>query len=79
MSDLTIENSLAARLSELDSTTAIRDESGRVVGFFVPAAEAGSLLSASDGCPYTPEELARLRNEIGGKQLSQIWKRLGRA
>jgi hypothetical protein len=79
MSELTIDSSLLARLSQLSCTTAIRDESGRVVGFFIPASDASSLLLAADDCPYTAEELRRFQAETGGRRLSDIWKSLEEA
>jgi len=30
-----------------------------------------------DCCPYTPAELAKMFQEKGGVQLSEIWRRLG--
>jgi hypothetical protein len=77
MSEVVIDRALVARLAGLDSTTTIRDESGRVLGFFVPAAEAAALWPGTDECPYTHEELDRFRNEKGGRRLSEIWKSLG--
>jgi hypothetical protein len=79
MSELTIDSALGARFSGLSGTTAIRDEAGRVLGFFVPAADAGPLLSTTDSCPFTVEQLDRFRRETGGRQLSEIWKSLGQA
>jgi hypothetical protein len=79
MSELTIDSALISRLKNLHGTTAIRDESGRVLGYFVPAAEAGSLWPAADGCPFTAEQSDRFRRETGGKQLSEIWKCLGQS
>jgi hypothetical protein len=77
MPEVTIDKALVARLGNLSGTTALRDESGRVLGFFVPAAAADSLWPAADGCPYTPEELERFGREEGGRPLSEIWKSLG--
>jgi hypothetical protein len=79
MSEMTIDSTLGARFSGLSETTAIRDESGRVLGFFVPAADAGSLLSVTDGCPYTKEELNHFQQETGGRRLSEIWQSLSQS
>ncbi len=77
MPEVIVDSAMVARLSNLSGTTAVRDESGHILGFFVPAAEAGSLWPAVDGCPYSAEELDRLRKEKGGKRLAEIWRTLG--
>jgi hypothetical protein len=46
-----------------------RDEPGQ-------SAEAITMLP-SDQCPYTPAELARMRNEGGGRTLSEIRRSRG--
>jgi hypothetical protein len=33
--------------------------------------------TASDECPYTPDQLYAMRGEQGGRSLSEIWKSLG--
>jgi hypothetical protein len=35
------------------------------------------VLKPEDHCPYSPEELVRMRKEEGGRPLSEIWKSLG--
>jgi hypothetical protein len=76
MSEVTIDSALVARLAALSEATTLRDESGRVLGVFVPA-DAATLWPSTDECPYTRDELDRFRNEKGGKRLSEIWKSLG--
>lgn len=77
MAELTLDKTLVGCLDSLSETTAIRDGSGRIFGFFVPAADATLLWPAMDGCPYTVEELNRFRQETGGVPLSEIWRKLG--
>jgi hypothetical protein len=33
--------------------------------------------TASDECPYTPDQLEAMRGEQGGRPLSEVWKSLG--
>ena len=47
--------------------------SGRPLGHFVPRQG----VTASDECPYSKEELQRMRAEQTGRPLSEIWKSLG--
>jgi hypothetical protein len=77
MSQVTIDGALLARLNGLSEQMEFRDESGRLLGHFVPARKGPVKLLPSDGCPYTAEELERMRNQTGGRPLSEIWKRLG--
>jgi hypothetical protein len=48
------------------------DDKGRRLGHFVPTLAT----MASDACPYTAEELQRMRSEEGGRALPEIWKTL---
>jgi hypothetical protein len=79
MTRVVIDEALRARLNGLAEQAEFRDESGRLLGHFVPAAHAGFVPPPSDGCPYSPEELERFRRETGGKPLAEIWKGLGQA
>ena len=66
-------------LSELDaSSTPIElcDPSGRTVGHFLPSGAAAFQPRDADQCPYTPEELARMQTEAGGRSLADILDRL---
>jgi hypothetical protein len=37
------------------------------------------VLRPEDQCPYAPDELVRMRREIGGRPLAEIWHRLGQS
>ena len=77
MSQVTIDGALLARLNGLTEQTEFRDESGRLLGHFVPVKKGPVKVLPTDGCPYTSEELERMRNQTGGRKLSEIWKSLG--
>ena len=74
---ITTDQELRERLGGLTETAELFDESGRSVGFIVPARSV-PLVRPEDRCPYTPEELAEMRAEPGGQTLDEIWKELGR-
>jgi hypothetical protein len=78
MTQVVIDATLRARLNGLTEPTAFCDEGGRLLGHFVPAAAVPFVPPASDGCPYTPEDLERFRREAGGMPLAEFWKRMGR-
>jgi hypothetical protein len=75
MVSVVIDEALRSRLGGLKQQVAFLDESGQVLGHFVPAVEA----HPEDGCPYTPEELARFQKETGGRPLRAIWQSLGQS
>jgi hypothetical protein len=79
MSQITVDAALRARLNGLEEEITVRDESGKVLGRFVP--ESGEakriVMRPEDKCPYSPGELARMRSETGGRTLREIWQHLG--
>jgi hypothetical protein len=77
MTQVFIDRATLGRLNGLKEQSEFRDESGNLLGHFVPARKGSVELLPTDGCPYTPEELERMRNETGGRTLSEIWKSLG--
>ena len=48
----------------------IRDEQAQL-------ADAPILLRPEDGCPYSADELARMRRQADGRPLAEIWRSLG--
>lgn len=77
MTQVIIDRDLRARLLGLLEELELRDEDGELIGHFFPARKGAVRLLPSDNCPYTPEELQRMRNESGGKPLEEILARLG--
>jgi len=91
MTRVVVDAAMRARLAGLSDQVELCDESGHVLGRFIPGVEAhdesGRVLgrftpgspAEADGCPYTEEELRRFQQETGGRPLADIWKDLGRA
>ena len=80
MSQIVVDEALRARLNGLGEELTFCDESGTILGHFIPVANGKknrTLMLPQDQCPYTPEELERMRNETGGRPLHEIWKSLG--
>jgi hypothetical protein len=72
MNRITVDSSMKSRLDGLVTPVEVVDETGRTLGHFVPSAAI-----PSDDCPYSIEDLERMRREQGGRSLSEIWKSLG--
>ncbi|MCG8584708.1 MAG: hypothetical protein MI757_08365 [Pirellulales bacterium] len=71
---VTIDDVLRSKLGNLDSPFEFCDESGRVVGHFIPEQDR----SIYDGveCPVSNEELERIFREEPGRPLDDILKDL---
>jgi hypothetical protein len=78
MQKVIVDPATRDRLHNLADHLEFCDESGRTLGHYLPANQYMKLVLASDGCPYTEEELARFQQEPGGRPLAEIWKSLGR-
>jgi hypothetical protein len=76
MTQVTIDADLRARLHGLKDQLEFRDERGELLGHFLPARKGPVTLLPGDACPYSSEELLRMRNESGGKPLAEILKQL---
>ena len=79
MSAVILGPELREKLNGLNEELEFRDETGELLGHFVPPDRYRTLLYAwvESTCPYSPEDLERMRNEKGGRTLSEIWQSLG--
>jgi hypothetical protein len=75
---ITADKDLRDRLGGLEEAAELFDESGRSLGFVVPARSI-PVVRPEDRCPYSAEELAAMRAEAGGQSLVEIWRELDRA
>jgi hypothetical protein len=73
MNRIMVDSPLRAQLVGLAQPVEVVDETGRSLGHFVPTVAT----ITSDDCPYSAEDLARMRSEQGGRPLAAIWKSLG--
>jgi hypothetical protein len=76
MHKVILDESLRAKLNNLDAEVEVCDESGRTVGHFLPEEVYMELLYASAKARYSDEELDRRRYEEGGSSLAEFWKRM---
>jgi hypothetical protein len=78
MQTIVLDEAMRQRFQNLTDLLEVRDETGKVLGHFLPADRPAELLQALRSCPYTNEELERFGQEPGGRTLAEIWQRLGR-
>jgi hypothetical protein len=69
MNRVTIDYHTSTQLGGLSQPVEVFDEDGNLLGHFVPKAS----LDPSASCPYSDEELARMRDEKGGRFLREVW------
>jgi hypothetical protein len=70
MTRVTIDSSMAAKLKDIHEMVELRDESGRVVGHFLPGPrrdENGRII-----VPISDEEIEELSKQSGGRPLKDI-------
>ena len=75
MTHITLPDSVSAMLRGLQSGAEIHDESGQLLGHFIPAVDK-SLYDQVEIPEFTEEELRRMENEPGGRSLDEILKDL---
>lgn len=80
MTRVIIDDALRKQLDHVSVPIELCDRSGRTLGHFVPAgvSRQDQLVVDLDQCPYSEQELLRMQQETGGRELAEIWKSLGR-
>ena len=79
MNAITLDPELRSRLNGLNQTIEVREQDGRVVGRFLPEEEYRRMQYelAMAACPYSEDELNRLRQAKTGTSLTEFWKKMG--
>jgi hypothetical protein len=72
MTQVVVDPALRAKLNGLASEVELLDESGETLGYCLPLTEYNRLLYASVKIPFSEEEIARRRQEKGGRSLAEI-------
>jgi hypothetical protein len=73
MNRIVVDSLLKVQLAGFSEPVELVDDVGNRLGHFVPTVAR----PASDECPYSGEELERMRSEKGGRPLREIWRSLG--
>ena len=79
MTKLIVDEALRAKLNNFAEHIELCDESGKTLGYFLPAAAPDPSVCAGARSPITDDELERRRREPGGRTLAEIWARLRRS
>ncbi len=79
MPKLIVDDALGSKLDACAAPVELCNQAGRLLGQFIPVRHMQTISRPSDGCPRTEDELVAMRNETGGRPLSEIWKSLGRS
>jgi CRISPR/Cas system-associated endonuclease Cas1 len=79
MSRVILNPQLRSELSDPTATVEFCDQSGNIIGHFVPEPLYREMLVAWSKVHLSDEELARRRQEPRGRTLSEIWKSLGQS
>jgi hypothetical protein len=77
MQKIILDPALKAKLNNLEEHLEVCDESGKIVGHFLPTDAYNDMVMAWAESQITEEELERLRQEPRGRPLAEIWKSLG--
>jgi hypothetical protein len=72
MSVVVVDEPLQHELELLTAPVELRDRQGRLLGRFSPVLSGRQVRRASDNCPYSDDELDAMRNETGGRTLTEI-------
>jgi hypothetical protein len=72
MNQLLVDDELRSKLDDLSHGIELRDESGRVVGYFVPASSSEEADDARVSSMFSDEEIAAARNEPGGLTIEEV-------
>ena len=72
MNKVMLDETLRSKLNGLDTRLELCDESGRTLGYFLPAAEVDRSLYAWAHEQFTDEELELARRQPGGRTTAQV-------
>lgn len=78
MRQVILDKPTQAKLQDLTELLEIRDESGRILGHFLPLDRPTVLADDLRSCPHSDEEIRQLQRQTGGRPLAEIWPDLGR-
>ena len=77
MTELTLDDAVAALLSSQTAEVVLRDKRGKELGRFRPSCDDAEMHARRN--PFTLEDLKeakRAASEGGGSPLSEVWKRI---
>jgi hypothetical protein len=72
MNKVVLDPLLRSRLHDLEAYIELCDESGKVLGYFVPRTEADEALHAWARQEFKEEEIEQARSESGGFSIHEV-------
>jgi hypothetical protein len=78
MNEVVVDAALRARLNNLDDILKVRDESGRILGYFHPVIEPAASEERDIRSPFSVEDLELRRGQRTGRPLQEILDDLNR-
>ena len=79
MTKVIVDGEMRSKLHGLADHAELCDDTEQTLGYFIPAELYKELQYGSIQIPFSDEEMARRRQEQGGRSLPEIWKSLGRS
>lgn len=76
MTEVTLDNKEVAKLHQATEYLTLRDEAGKVIGFFVPVESRAPKALWGVKSPLSPEERAERLKEPGGVSLKEFWGKM---
>ena len=78
MAEVTLDSGAIAQLKDAQEFLKLRDSTGRVVGYFLPADRASSQVIFGVKSPYSREEIERRYREEAkdARPLSEFWSEM---
>lgn len=76
MTEVTLDNATVEHLHQASEYLTLRNEKGRVIGYFVPVESNSPRALGGVKSPLTPEERAERMQEQGGVSLKDFWAKM---
>jgi hypothetical protein len=73
MTEVTLDNATVEHLHEASEYLKLRNEKGKVIGYFVPVESSASKVLGGVKSPLSPEERAERMQEQGGISIKEFW------
>ena len=77
MEKLILDPAQQSQLAGADQQIPVCDQTGNVLGFFLPPALYKKLVYKNATVPFTEEELQQFRQSGNGRPLAELWQKLG--
>jgi hypothetical protein len=77
MEKLILDPMQQSQLTGVSQQVPVCDQSGKVLGFFLPPALYKKLVYKNADVPFTEEELLKFRQSGDGSSLADFWQKMG--